>query len=734
MTDKREPIAHISEDGRTHYLNEHLTETAKQASTFAEAFNSAVWARAAGLLHDLGKAHPDFQAYLCKTRSLEASEYDEQSAGTRPNHSGAGGILAYEKFPNIIGKTLAYIIAGHHAGLPDWFGGRDSLSYRLENERSVAATIRKYVKTVTEMFPAMLQAPAFVMQCHNQDAIAYHLWVRMVFSCLVDADFLDTEAFMDNNRHALRPSFPSLIELKSHFDRQMGIMTADASDTFVNRIRAEILIACRTAAVQSPGIFSLTVPTGGGKTLSGAAFALDHAIQHNKSRVIYVIPYTSIIEQTAEVLRKFFGSANVIEHHSNIAPERVMELPSLALAFENWDAPVIVTTSVQFFESLYAAKPGRCRKLHNIVNSVIILDEAQLLPPELLYPCVEALNRLISDYGVTVVLSTATQPALNLCQAPREIIPNQDSLYNLLKRTNIIFPDDINRPRDWPDLAAELAGHDQVLCIVNTRQDCHELWKEMPEGTIHLSALMCGEHRSRIIADIKNRIHYGGSCRVISTQLVEAGVDIDFPVVYRALAGLDSVNQAAGRCNREGKNPGSGKVYVFIAPKPAPPGLLRKGEDASRELASFSDFKPDAPVSFQRYFEKYYASINDNGENWWRDNLVKNVNPDGNVQFRTAGKEFRLIKDLSTPIIVSYGNNDKTIKKLRFAGPSREVMRALQRYAVSVKPSVANSLLAEGRVEEIHDGILVQADSKLYRSDIGLDIYREAYDPEDLCI
>ena len=735
MTDKNEPIAHITEDGRKQNLYEHLTRTAKQAATFAEAFNSAAWARAAGLLHDLGKAHPDFQAYLCKAIGLEASEYDEQSTGNHPNHSGAGGILAYEKFPNVIGKTLAYIIAGHHAGLPEWFGGRDSLPHRLENERGIADIVRLYSSTYMEMIPDKFQTPPFAMQCRNQDAIGYHLWVRMVFSCLVDADFLDTEAFMEINKHALRTSFPSLIELKSRFDRQMEIMTANAPDTFMNRIRARILNACRKAAEQSPGIFSLSVPTGGGKTLSGTAFALDHAIQHNKVRVIYVIPYTSIIEQTADVLRKYFGATNVVEHHSNIASEREKESPQLALASENWDAPVIVTTSVQFFESLYAAKPGRCRKLHNIVNSVVILDEAQLLPPVLLYPCVEALNRLISDYGVTVVLSTATQPALpNLCQSPREIIPCSATLYEQLKRNNITFPDDINQPRDWPSLAAELAEHDQVLCVVNTRPDCHALWKEMPKGTIHLSALMCGEHRSRIIADIKKRIRYGDSCRAISTQLVEAGVDIDFPVVYRALAGLDSINQAAGRCNREGKNPEPGKVYVFVAPKPAPPGLLRKGEDTTRELASYSDFKPDAPSSFHRYFEKYYARINDSGENWWRDNLVKNVNPDGNVQFRTAGKEFRLIKELSVSIIVRFGSSNKIIEKLRFAGPSRELMRALQRYTVSVKPDLAGRLLAEGRIEEIHKGILVQADSKLYRPDVGLDIYREVYDPEDLYI
>ncbi len=722
-------------------LDNHLKRVAELTRSFADEFGAGDWGYKAGLWHDLGKAHPDFQAYLHRVRGLDASEYDDQSTGTHPNHSGAGAILAYEKWHNIIGKTLAYLVAGHHAGLPDWFGGRDSLPYRLESEKIVADTVRNYAEPFFDAIPVKLRPPDFAMHCCNQDAIAYHLWVRMVYSCLVDADFLDTEAFMDAEKHAQRPSFPSLIELKACFDQQMLKMMADAPDTFVNRIRANILATSRTAAAQSPGFFSLTVPTGGGKTLSGTAFALDHAIQYDKSRVIYVIPYTSIIEQTADVLRKHFGSENVIEHHSNIAPEREKESPQLTLAAENWGAPVIVTTSVQFFESLYAAKPGRCRKLHNIVNSVVILDEAQLLPPELLHPCIEALKRLVSDYRVTVVLSTATQPALpNLCQLPREIIPYTASLYEQLKRTNIVFPDEMNVPCDWPSLAAELAKHEQILCVVNTRPDCYSLWKEMPTGTIHLSALMCGGHRSKIIADIKERLPRGETCRVISTQLVEAGVDLDFPIVYRALAGLDSINQAAGRCNREGKRPEPGKVQVFVAPKPAPLGLLRKGEDTTRELASLPGFTPDTPDVFQRYFEKYYSSINDTGEKWWRDNLVKNVNtpgvngPDGNVQFRTAGKEFRLIKDPSVPIIVCYGGNDKIIKKLCFAGPSREVMRALQRYTVNVKPDLATRLLAEGRVEEIHVGILVQADSKLYDPKIGLDIYREVYDPEDLCI
>lgn len=733
----KEPLAHISEDGEVQFLKDHLIGTAERASAFAEVFNSSDWAHYAGMLHDLGKAHPDFQSYICKAGGLDASEYDDNNSGTHPNHSGAGGILVNERFNNVVGKTIAYLVAGHHSGLSDLHGGRASLLHRLENEKHIADSVRDYAVPYLAAQTTALQPPAFAMQCCNHDAIAYHMWVRMLFSCLVDADFLDTESFMDKNKHAQRPSFPTLVELKSRFDYKMQKMMADAPDTYVNRIRADILDRCRAAATQAPGLYSLTVPTGGGKTLSGTSFALDHATypKHNKSRIIYVIPYTSIIEQTADELRKYFGTENVIEHHSNIAPEREKEAPQHTLAAENWDAPIIVTTSVQFFESLYAAKPGCCRKLHNIVNSVVILDEAQLLPPELLYPCVESLNRLITDYGVTVVLSTATQPALpNLCRKPLEIIPETTQLYNRLKRTHIDFPSDMNEPRDWLSLAAELTEYEQVLCIVNTRRDCYALWKEMPEGTVHLSALMCGEHRSQIIADIKSRLKQSAILRVISTQLVEAGVDMDFPVVYRALAGLDSINQAAGRCNREGTSPRPGKVKVFIAPKPAPPGLLRKGEDTTRELMAIPGFLPETPEAFRRYSKHYYASINDDGETWWRERLVKNVNPDGNVQFRTAGQEFRLIKDETIPVIVRFGANSKLIDKLRFAGPNRELMRALQRYTVNIKPDVAKCLLFQKRIEEIQDGIFVQVDTNLYNAQIGLDIYSDAYNPEDLCI
>ena len=719
-------------------LEGHLHAAAEYASAFADKFQSAEWGWISGFLHDVGKAHPAFQGYLRRENGLEASEFDDDSGG-RVNHSGVGAIIGMNQWPGPLGKALAYVIAGHHAGLPNWHGGQDALSHRIESERANLDAIRERDKWRNDLVKTSLKLPACSMACSNGLAIAYHFWVRMLYSCLVDADFLDTERFMSPERTASRPVFPTLADLKRGFDREMDRMMNRAKEEDpgkkINEIRSSILHACRESARRTSGLFSLTVPTGGGKTLSGTAFALDHAVIHGKRRIIYVIPYTSIIEQTADVLRRFFGAENVVEHHSNLSPERERERPELALAAENWDAPVIVTTNVQFFESLYAAKPGRCRKLHNIVESVVILDEAQLLPPKWLIPCVEAINRLVLDFGVSVVLSTATQPALDsLCTQPAEIVPNPGKLYENLKRTDIQFPEDVNQRRAWEELAQEISGHERVLCIVNKRKDCYDLWRAMPEGTIHLSALMCGAHRSKIIRTIKERLKDDGPVRVVSTQLVEAGVDLDFPVVYRALAGLDSINQAAGRCNREGSLDCLGKVVVFVPPEPSPPGLLRKGESATRVLASMPGFQPDHPDSFRMYFQKLYGDVNDLGREWLIENLVRNANPDGHVQFRTAGDEFRLIDEYAVPVVVRYDGNDDLIDALRYGGLGKETMRALQRYVVNLSRAHAQRMQDVGFVECLHDSILVQIDSTLYSENVGLDIHRQQYLPEDLFI
>jgi CRISPR-associated endonuclease/helicase Cas3 len=723
-------------------LDEHLKAVGTVAAGFAAEFRSAEWAEVAGWFHDLGKAHPAFQAYLLRENGLNASEYDGESGNGRINHSGTGAIIAMEKWNGqvqFIGKVFAYLIAGHHAGLPDWVGGRDALDARLRNE---GFANKNFLEKCRQFLPnsiGSLRPPAFATSCRDGLAPSLHFWIRMLFSCLVDADFLDTEAFMDSARSSARSCFLSLPQLKTRFDfeleEMMGRARQATPEKEINHIRASILAECRKAAFAQPGFFQLSVPTGGGKTLSGTAFALDHCVAHGKRRIIYVIPFTSIIEQTATVLRRFLGGGNVVEHHSNVSPDTIEETPGLTLAAENWDAPVIVTTNVQFFESLFAAKPGRCRKLHNIANSVVLLDEAQLLPTQWLVPCVEAMNQLVTNYGTTIVFSTATQPVLpRLAHEPRPIIGDVTGLYRKLKRTEIRFPEDMNRPMTWPELAELLSEHQQVLCIVNRRSDCFNLWKLMPPKTIHLSALMCGKHRSRVIQKIKQRLNEGKTTRVVSTQLVEAGVDFDFPVVYRAMAGLDSINQAAGRCNREGTSPNPGKVQVFVPPQPSPKGLLRKGEDVTRDLALSRGFLPEDPATYSEYFRRFYGTVNDMGEEWLKKNLVNDANPAVFMQFRTAAREFRLIDDHSVSVVVSYGHNHRLLRDLRIIGPTREILRRLQHYTVSVPEEFARGLLAEGRIEKIHDSILVQADSMLYDETVGLNLFQETFRPEEHCI
>jgi len=447
-------------------------------------------------------------------------------------------------------------------------------------------------------------------------------------------------------------------------------------------------------------------------------------------RIIYVIPYTSIIEQTADTLRAFLGEDNVVEHHSNFDPDK--ETQQSRLAAENWDAPVVVTTNVQFFESLYACKSSRCRKLHNIADSVVILDEAQLLPPRLLLPCVEAMNQLVRHYGVSLVLSTATQPSLPGLETPREIVPTEMQLFARFRRTALTIPEERRCRKTWEQVADELKTFDQVLCIVNTRRDCRELHGLMPSGTIHLSASMCGEHRTRVIAAIKALLHAGLPVRVISTQLVEAGVDIDFPVVFRAFSGLPSIAQAAGRCNREGRSSSLGRVIVFMPPKPAPLGDLRKSEDALHALLD-AGVDVESPESYAAFFARYYNAQNDLGTAFYGW-LTKDAR-DFQFQFREAAAAFRVIDDwTSAAVIVRYGGNDRLVRDLVAAGPKRDIMRRLQRYTVTIPRPVLDSMREKGFVEEPHPGVFIQALPSLYSNVFGLDLARDDILPEDLVI
>ncbi|MBI4743808.1 MAG: CRISPR-associated endonuclease Cas3'', partial [Actinobacteria bacterium] len=579
-------FAHVKKNAsgqwETQSIKEHLDNTASKAKDFASGFGSQDWAELVGFWHDLGKYLPNWQKYLSKVSGYDEDAHMEGYGG-RPNHSTAGSILAFLRINNpAIARIISYIVAGHHAGLPDWdpdnAGGDlinriyiDSLSgilntKELDQIKLIEQSQEFINKNLPKSSPLNISKPE---DMENRKEF-FHLWIRMLFSCLVDADFLDTENFMESNKAALRGKYPSLDDLKKRFDRFMK--TKKNISTPINQQRNTILNLCREKAALSPGFFSLTVPTGGGKTLSSMAFALEHAIKYGKQRIIMAIPYTSIIEQTAKVYKYgtddeekieeaiksenvLFGEDSVLEHHSNIDSDK--ESHKSRLASENWDAPIIVTTNVQLFESLLASRTSSCRKLHNIVNSVIILDEAQMLPPEYLKPILSTLRGLVKYFGVTVILCTATQPALcgeigsgqsifEGLSNVTEIMGNPGEFTQTFKRVEI-EPPNLSECMEWPDVAEKLARYEQVLCVVNTRQDCRNLHALMPDGTIHLSANMCGEERSEIISSVKRKLKNGEPVRVISTQLIEAGVDIDFPVVYCALAGMDSIAQAAGR-------------------------------------------------------------------------------------------------------------------------------------------------------------------------------------------
>ncbi len=739
MTDSNELIAlaHVAggEEGqwRTHALSDHLHEVARLAAQFAQAFDAQALAHLAGLWHDLGKYSADFQAYIRNASGFERANAHVEGAASRVNHSSAGGLYAVAQLgPQ--GKVLAQLILAHHAGLYD---GED-ITHRLARDAACLAQaldgrppadVLATVPLGQFRFPGGADAPG-----------AYALWLRMLFSCLVDADFLDTEAFMDAGKAARRDGWQELKALKSLLDTHLSTLASSAAPTPVNGTRARVLGECRRAAEHASGVFTLSVPTGGGKTLASMAFALDHAAHHGKRRVIYVIPYTSIIEQTANVFRDVFGDA-VVEHHSNVESDH--DDARSRLACENWDAPIIVTTTVQFFESLFAARTSRCRKLHNIVNSIVVLDEAQLLPPGFLQPILDVLNLLARHYGVTVLLSTATQPALASREwfgggikgldNVREIIADPVQLYAELDRVTVHLPADLHAQTSWQVLAEQIAGHGDVLAIVGRRADARELHSRLPAGTRHLSALMCGAHRSDVIAEIKHDLQLRRSTadappvRVVSTQLVEAGVDMDFPVVYKAMAGLDSIAQAAGRCNREGLLQ-RGAVHVFMPPKGAPPGVLRMAEQAALGVLHGWQGEPLDLRLFQPYFERLYRTVALDGKAI-RELLKIDRDSFGCVGLRRAAEAFRLIDNEETgyrSVFVPYRRAAEDedfaqhLASLRKHGSERWLLRKLQRYAVSLPGYQFDSMQKNGDVEEVRPGLFVLTSDAQYDATLGL--------------
>lgn len=715
-------------------LREHIRNVAEKTEQFTSEFHNGEWGRLIAELHDLGKFNPEWQACpFSENRLDELCENEDETpdpvSKRRPNHSAAGAIYICNKLPNPkYGRIFAYCIAGHHAGLPDYsheagIGG--SLEKRLTATDELNAALKG---CPPDQLPAI---PKFTAPCGKKlKEEEAHLWIRMLFSSLVDADRLDAEESENPDKSALRKTSAEITALFPMLNKHLGTLSASAPDTPLNRRRKEILEQCLKKAEEAPGIFSLTVPTGGGKTLSAMAFAMKHAIKHGKKRIIMAIPYTSIIEQNAKVYKDIFGEENVLEHHSNFDPEK--ETERMKMASENWNMPLVVTTNVQLFESIFASSASRARKLHNLVNSVIVLDEAQMLPVEYLKPVLSVLKGLVESFGATLVLCTATQPALSGeiggsgnrdsfkgLESVREIIDDPTALTEALRRTEVSIFNNL-QASSLESIAGELMKYEQCLCIVNTRKACRTLHSLMPKETIHLSALMCPEERSKIIAEIKNKLKEKVPVRVVSTQLVEAGVDIDFPVVFRALGGIDSIAQAAGRCNREGLLNLSGKlgqVFVFAPPNPAPPGLLRQGEYASRGILDGASKIELSPALYERYFKSFFSRVNFD-KAAFRDRLAKNAS-EFSFQFRTFASEFNLIDDsVYRPVVVMYKGSDTLIDLFKRKGPDRWLMRKLQRYSVNVPEKTVRKFLEQGTLEEIC-GIVFQKDQSLYQEGLG---------------
>jgi CRISPR-associated endonuclease/helicase Cas3 len=517
-------------------------------------------------------------------------------------------------------------------------------------------------------------------------------------------------------------------------DAYLARISAKAEPTPVNRLRTDVLRACRAAARHPPGLFSLTVPTGGGKTLSSLAFALEHARAYGLRRVIYAIPFTSIIEQNARVFREAVGADAVLDHHSALGPRPEAETARSRLAGENWDAPLVVTTTVQLFESLFANRTSQLRKLHNLAASVLVLDEAQALPPGVLRPVTAVLDQLVKYYRCSVVLCTATQPALGKVfrDLPRsvEIAPDPPALFRALDRVDIGMPAPTER-WSWDQIAAEITESPQALAIVNTRRDCRTLYSRLPPGAVHLSTWQCAAHRALLFRQIRRRLLAGQELRVVSTSLVEAGVDFDFPVVFRAMTGLDSLAQAAGRCNRNGRLD-KGRFVVFRPDGAKAWGHIAQAIEAAEATLRHHGERPFDPAAFERFFEELYWAKGEEALDKYRIAQLLGLGAERpregdplDFRYRTAAECFRMIEDDQETLVVPYDRAARTaIETLRRDGPDRYLLRRLQSFTVPVRPA-AMLRLREAMAAEYADGldrVAILGKAELYRSDVGLDL------------
>ncbi len=708
-------VAHISEENRRQSIEDHLNGVAALAKTFAEPFGASDFGFCIGRLHDAGKYSTEFQKHIL-------------NGGPSVDHSTAGAKIILDASRTGVGLMMAYCIAGHHAGLPDGGSPADppgaaTLSGRLKR---TVPDFSPFSRTVS--LPALLPKSVPPIQMIGKGGFTAAFLIRMLFSCLVDADFLDTERFMSGGT-AERGGMEGIPALYQKLQGYLSRFESPISN--LNRKRTEILNICLRKALGPKGLYTLTVPTGGGKTISSLAFALRHAVEHGMRRVIYAIPYTSIIEQNAEVFRHILGNENVLEHHSNLVEpdeeeNETKEQKKLKLATENWDAPVIITTNVQFFESLFANRTSRCRKLHNIVNSVVIFDEAQMIPRDYLQPCICAISELVANYGCTAVLCSATQPALQGLFPPGmksvELCENIPELYRNFRRTTFLRAGE----KDDETLAQELGSQKQALCIVNTKKHAQVLYARLKrDGTFHLSTLMTPSHRKRKLDEIRQRLKNGETCRVVSTSLIEAGVDVDFPLVYREEAGLDSEIQAAGRCNREGKRPAEQSRVVLFRPEQAycghlPDSLQLPAEVGRLVAEKYADLA--SPEAIRCYFKTmYHVSGEKLDKKKITDQLEDGAANNFSFPFAKIADQFRFIEEDTVSILIPKEKEAcDLLRRFRTGEKSRKLFRAVGPYCVSTYRSHFRALYNAGKIELLDCGIAVLSDLDLYSEETGL--------------
>ena len=713
-------------------LQSHSVNVGEMAAEFARVFGAQEIACQTGQLHDLGKYSEAFNHRL--------------HGGPSVDHATAGAKIAVERWGNVIGKLMAFCIAGHHAGLANGNGegdNRRTLKQRLALQFGADIPALDNLWQQEIKLPQNLSAPPLKADAHHP-FFSYAFFTRMLYSCLVDADYLDTEAFYSNleNKTVERGGYPKLNALQHNFNQFINAFRrriaqapeqteAEKRNAALNRLRSEILEHAVEQAAQPQGLFTLTVPTGGGKTFTSMAFALEHAKRHGMRRVIYVIPFTSIIEQNAAEFRKAFGELGeqaVLEHHSTFDDGKLQNKATkdkLCLASENWDAPIVVTTAVQFFESLFADRSSRCRKLHNIAGSVIILDEAQMLPLNLLLPIMQVIKELAQNYRCSIVMCTATQPAVQAengfyrgFENVREIAPKPTALFDKLRRTTVQH---IGTQTD-ADLLAKLGEHPQMLVIVNNCRHARSLYDQAKhlDGTFHLTTLMCAKHRSQKLDG--GRLKSGEPCRVIATSLIEAGVDVDFPLVMRAEAGLDSVAQAAGRCNREGKRRSENSfVWVFTPEEQwkAPPELATQAAVMRLTADSFSDDLLSTQAVATYFAELYQLK----GTELDNKKILKMHNDTGqslDFPFQTIADKFRMIESHMQPLIIPFDKEaENLISSLHHADHIGGLLRKLQPYTVQIPEKALAALYKAGRIEPINEKNF----GKQFYTLIGLDLY-----------